>query len=141
MTIPPLLIFRGLKDISGFVAFDGGNPFYCFRIPGLGQSDRLGEDCRRDRIDLPPVARTPFRQAVQPLNLPAAGDAKPGDTGIGAQAFYFFLPGHQGNDIVYPLLNRHAGILKRVYLRWQHTGRHKEQSNKNDAPNRDRMTK
>jgi hypothetical protein len=109
-----LQVVFALKQIPCLFGFRGGSPANERRVPGFPQSNRLRKLRCRNRMFAAPTGkrRSTLRQAMQPLNVPAAFNSQPWNAGIGSQRVDFLFERQERDNVVYALFHALARILK-----------------------------
>src|SRR5689334_7618356 len=111
-----LVIFRTLKNVASFVAFDLPGLFQQLRIPRLAEPDALLKRRRRNRQRSSPLAWTTLRQPVNAFDVTARCDPETRHTRICIETLDLLVDRHQRENVVDALLDRKVRILKRILL-------------------------
>src|ERR1044072_2367488 len=112
-----LIVFRTLKNVARFVAFDLSGLPQDLRIPGLAKPNSLWEGRRRDSLWPAPFSWPTLRQTMNAFDVSTGLDTESRHAWICIETFDLLVDGHQREDVVDSLFDREIGILEGILLR------------------------
>jgi hypothetical protein len=106
------VVFCGLGDEAGFIAFDAGGLANHLRVPRLANAGRLGKQRCGNRQAC--AARLALNDSVNTFGGAVTLDTKPWNGGANTKALDLLPGGHQREEIVDPFLHGQLWIVERI---------------------------